>query len=88
MAVNAFYLVLAGMNQKIRERSMNQSPVHGAAGWTNAPQPLMVDMYRLPDSSFAKRYSKHVVRFPFMMAELYSDVKTASKKSASVAQAC
>ena len=48
----------------------------------------MADMYKPPEAVFAEWYSKHVVRFLFTMAELYSDVKTANKRYAAAVQAC
>ena len=48
----------------------------------------MADMYKPPEAVFAEWYSKHVVRFLFTMAELYSDVKTPNKRYAAAVQAC
>ena len=88
VAINAFYLVLVALNQRKRARGMCQTVVQGEAGWERIPQPLMTGMYQPPESAFAKRYSEQTFRFPCTIAELYLDVKAASKQYSTGVQAC
>ena len=61
--------------QKKREKRMHQLAGPDRAKWEQAPQPLMTNIYKPPESTLAKCYSEQAIRFLFVIGELYTDIK-------------
>ena len=63
VANNMFYLCLASVNQKMRERSLGLELGNVMTPCMDQPQPLRLKMYRSPEPSFTKNF---IANFLFM----------------------